>query len=327
MPETLRGCRVLVLGGLGFIGSNLTIRLVAEGARVTVIDSCLAGHGGRLENLDMVRDSVRIVTQDIRQQGVLTEFVRNQDLIFSLAAQVSHIGSMTDPLTDLDINCRSQLALLETCRHHNPAVRIIFASTRQLYGRAEHLPLNESHPIVPVDVNGVSKRAAEMYYELYYRAYGLRSVCLRLTNTYGPRLNLDGESTGFLGVFLRRALTNTPIDVFGDGAQKRDFNSVDDVVEALLLAAMSDNVVGQSWNLGHDQHASILEVAKTLQRLTGVSVRTLPFPPEQALIELGDSYCDFHRFHSATGWTPRVDLETGLKKTLTYFQNLPAEAA
>lgn len=326
MPETLRGCRVLVLGGLGFIGSNLAIRLVTEGACVTVIDSCLAGHGGRLENLDSVRDSVQIVAEDIRQQSVLTEHVRDQDLIFSLAAQVSHIGSMTNPLLDLDINCRSQLALLESCRHHNPAVRIVYASTRQLYGRAERLPLDESHPIVPVDVNGVSKRAAEMYYELYHRVYGLRSVCLRLTNTYGPRLNLDGDSTGFLGVFLRRALASTPIEVFGEGAQKRDFNYVDDVVDALLLAS-GHNVVGQSWNLGHNQHASILDVASTLHRLTGVPIRTVPFPLERALIELGDSYCDFRRFQAATGWTPRVDLETGLKKTLAYFKNLNTEAA
>jgi UDP-glucose 4-epimerase len=327
MPETLRGCRVLVLGGLGFIGSNLVIRLIAEGARVTVIDSCLAGHGGRLVNLDPVRDLVRIVAEDMRQQPVLIEHVRDQDVIFSLAAQVSHIGSMIDPLTDLDINCRSQLALLEICRHHNAAVRIVYASTRQMYGRAQRLPLDEDHPVVPVDVNGVSKRAAEMFFELYQRAYGLRSVCLRLTNTYGPRLNLNGDSTGFLGVFLRRALQKAPIDVFGDGAQRRDFNHVDDVVEALLLAATSESVLGQSWNLGHEQHASILDVALTLHRLTGVPVRTVPFPPERALIELGDSYCDFRRFQAATGWIPRVDLETGMKDTLAYFANLSTEAA
>jgi nucleoside-diphosphate-sugar epimerase len=247
-------------------------------------------------------------------------------LIFSLAAQVSHIGSMTDPFTDLDINCRSQLALLEACRHVNHNARIVYASTRQLYGRAQRLPLDESHPIVPVDVNGVSKRAAEMFYELYQRTYGLNSVCLRLTNTYGPRLNLQGDSTGFLGVFLRRALQRLPIEVFGDGTQRRDFNYVDDVVEALLLAATHDSVLGQSWNLGHPQHNSILDVALALNRLTGVPVRTIPFPPERALIELGDSYCDFQRFRAATGWTPRVDLETGLQQTLAFFTNVAAEA-
>lgn len=320
MDDLFRGQRVLILGGLGFLGSNLALTLVERGAEVTIIDSLLPAHGGNTYNVEPIRRKVRISRSDIRSQPKLAAQVAGQDVIFSLAAQVSHIESMRDPLTDLDINCRAQLSLLESCRARNPRAKIVFASTRQLYGRPQRLPLDEQHPIVPVDVNGVSKRSAEMFYALYHRVYRMRTVSLRLTNTYGPRLNLRGASTGFVGVFLRKALTNSPIDIFGDGRQRRDFNYVDDVVEALLLAATRDEVDGREFNLGHDHHYSILDFAEMLNRHVGVPFRLVPFPEERQAIEPGDSYCDFKSFRQATGWTPRVDLEEGLTRTLEFFR-------
>lgn len=327
MRNAFQGRRVLVIGGLGFIGSNLAIRLVAEGALVSVMDCSLPGHGARLENLDHVRAHVTVSHEDLRNLTAVAEQVRGQDFIFNLAGQVGHLESMTDPLTDLDINGRAQLGLLEACRQHNPGVTIVFTSTRQVYGRAVQLPITESHPIAPVDVNGVSKRTGEMLYELYHRVYGLRSVCLRLTNTYGPRMNLEGDSTGFLSVFLRRALQGLPLDVYGDGAQRRDFNDVNDVVDAMLHAATNTELIGQAWNLGHPRSYSIREVAETLQRLTGVAVRTVPYPPERERIEPGDCYCDCGRFQAATGWMPQVDLEAGLQRTLAALASSKTGAA
>lgn len=320
MDDAFRGTRVLVVGGLGFIGSNLALGLVERGADVTVMDSLIEAHGGNTYNVEPVRRSIRVNISDLRDRQSLGALARGHDVIFSLAAQVSHVGSMQDPLTDLDINCRGQLSLLECCRRHNPQAKIVFASTRQLYGRPQYLPLDERHPVVPVDVNGVSKRSAEMFYSLYHRIYGLRTTSLRLTNTYGPRLNLRGASTGFIGVFLRKALLKQSIDIFGDGRQQRDFNYVDDVVEALLLAASSDAVDGQEFNLGHPRHYSLLDFAEALNRQVGVDYRLIPFPEEHAAVDPGDSYCDFGCFREATGWMPRVDLEDGLTRTLDFFR-------
>lgn len=315
--------RVLVLGGLGFIGSNLALRLVELGAEVTLVDSLVPGQGANLFNIEPIREQVRVNISDIRDPHSLSHLVRDADVIFSLAGQVSHIASMQDPLEDQDVNCRSQLSLLECCRKHNPSVKIVFASTRQIYGQPQYLPVDERHPVSPVDVNGISKLAAEMYYALYHKVYGLRSVSLRLTNTFGPRLNLRGQGTGFVGVFILRALRNSRIDVFGTGEQRRDFNYIDDVVEAFLLAAEYDQVNGGSFNLAHPEHHSILEFVHLLQQYANFDFRCIPFPSDRAMIELGDYYGDFSKFHDATGWKPRFDLEMGIVETLNFFRTYP----
>jgi nucleoside-diphosphate-sugar epimerase len=215
------------------------------------------------------------------------------------------------------------LTVAECCRRHNPAVKIVFASTRQLYGRPQYLPVDERHPVAPVDANGVSKHAAEMYYTLYHRVYGLRSVTLRLTNTYGPRLNLRGHGQGFVSVFLRRALLKEPIDVFGTGRQRRDFNYVDDVVEAFLLAGEHERLDGMTFNLGHPEHCSILELIGILQKHADIDYRCIAFPSDRAAIEVGDYYGNFSRFREATGWTPRWNLESGIASTLEFFRRQP----
>lgn len=321
MDSSLDGRKVLILGGLGFIGSNLALRLVEQRADVTLLDALINDQGGNRYNVQPIRDQVRIHIHDIRNSEILASMVCDQDVIFSLAAQTSHLESMQDPLNDLDVNCRAQLSLLECCRRTNPKVKIVFTSTRQIYGRPQYLPLDEQHWVQPVDVNGVSKYSAEQYFALYSRVYGLRTTCLRLTNTYGPRLNLRGASTGFAGVFLRKALMNSNIDIYGTGAQRRDFNYIDDVIDALLLATSdNDEVNGRSFNLGHTRHYSIRDVAEMLRLQTGISYRCIPFPSAQAAIDPGDCYSDFSQYNAVTGWTPKVELEDGLARTIKFFQ-------
>ncbi len=327
MLETYRGKRVLITGGMGFIGSNLAIRLVELGAKVVLVDSMLPDYGATLANIEPVRNRVRVNFSDVRDRHSLNWIVQGEDLIFSLAGQISHSESMRDPQTDLEINCSSQLSLLESCRHRNPKARIVFASTRQLYGRPKYLPVDEAHPCDPVDVNGINNLAAEMYYTLYHRVYGMHTVSLRLTNTYGPRMELKNDTKGFAGIFIRRALAGEEIKLFGDGSQKRDFNHVDDVVEALLLAGADPKLGGGVFNLGHPRPRSLREFVDVLGELCTFPVRTVPFPPEAERIDIGDYYGDFSRFRAASGWEPRVDLEEGLRRTVEFYRGEGAAGA
>ena len=322
MSAAWSGRPVLVTGGVGFIGSNLVLRLVELGARVMLVDSMLPQYGARIENIEPVRDRVHVNFSDVRDRHSLRYLVGGQEVIFSLAGQVSHSESMQDPLTDLEINCKSQLSLLECCRERNPAAKIVFAGTRQIYGRPRYLPVDETHPCVPVDVNGINKLAAEMYYTLYHEVHGIDTVSLRLTNTYGPRMDLTSDHKGFAGIFIRRALRGEKIWLYGSGEQKRDFNHVDDVVEALLLAAATPGLSGRAFNLGHPRPYSLLEFVDLLRQFATFEVESVPFPPDAAAIDIGDYYGDFGRFRAATGWEPRVDLEAGLQQTLAHYRKL-----
>lgn len=305
---------------MGFIGSNLAIRLTSLGAEVTIVDSMLPQYGGNLTNIEPIVDQVRVNFSDVRDQHSLDFLVKDIEVIYNMAGQTSHVESMTDPMTDLEINCRSQLALLESCRAHNPAVKLVFASTRQLYGRPRYLPVDEKHPTEPVDVNGVHKLAAEKYYAVYSQVYGLRCVSLRLTNTYGPRQQLRGNKQGFVGIFVRMAVHGEKISIFGDGRQLRDFNYVDDVVESMLLATDNEELYGNAYNLGSDDRYSLLEFVEILARYCDFEFGTIPFPPDHKAIDIGDYYADSSLFRGVTGWTPQVSLEEGLRRTVDYFK-------
>lgn len=314
------GKRTVVTGGAGFIGSHLARRLVAAGAEVTIVDSLVPQYGGNLANLRDIKPRVRLNVSDVRDPFSIRHLLRDQDYLFNLAGQTSHADSMTDPVTDLNINCAAQLSILEASREVNPDIRVVFASTRQLYGRPEYLPVDELHPLRPVDVNGINKLAGEQYHRLYSEVYGIRSSILRLTNTYGPGMRICDARQTFLGIWIRQALEGQPIEVWG-GEQLRDFNYVSDVVDALLLAASSNDAIGQCFNLGGPERISLAGLAQLLCELqTGVEFTVLPFPEERKAIDIGDFYADYSRF-SKLGWQPETRLRDGLERTLRYFSN------
>lgn len=319
--ELYAGKEILVTGGLGFIGSNLVKRLIAHKAKVTVVDSLLPLYGGNAFNLSGYESLININISDVRDSHAMAYLIQGKDYLFNLAGQTSHLDSMTDPMTDLDINAAAQLSILEACRQHNLGVKIVFASTRQLYGKPEYLPVDESHPIKPVDVNGINKLAGEWYHILYNNVYGIKACALRLTNTYGPGMRVKDARQTFLGIWLRRVIEGQPIAVFGDGQQLRDFNYVDDVVDALLLAAASQQAEGQVFNLGSEEVVNLKHVAELMTRLQqGASYEIIPFPPERKAIDIGDYYSDFKKIQQMLGWSPKVDLQQGLASSLNYYR-------
>jgi UDP-glucose 4-epimerase len=321
LARAYEGMRVLITGGAGFIGSNLAIRLVEGGAQVVVADAMIEDHGGNPRNLAPVEQHVRLELVDVRDAEATRRLIEDVQVIFSLAGQVSHVDSMRDPVTDLEINCRSQLTLLEACRNHNPQARLVFAASRQQYGRALRLPLTEDHPLTPIDVNGINKIAGEMYYMLYHRVYGVATCSLRLTNTYGPRMQMRHARQGFIPWFVRLAMDEEPIALFGDGSQLRDFNYIDDVVDAFLLAGVREEAIGQVFNLGARPPKSLKEFVETLLEIVGGgSYELVPFPPERALIDIGDAYADYSRIQDTLGWCPVVPLADGLAKMVDYYR-------
>ncbi len=311
---------VLITGGLGFIGSNLAIRLVELGARVTLLDSLIPQFGGTLANIAPVRSQVVVNISDMRDANSLDILVQGQDYIFNLAGQVSHGDSMRDPQLDLGVNCVSTMNLVEACRKHNPEARLLYSSTRQVYGRPEKLPVSEDHPTLPIDVNGINKLAAEYYHLLYHGTYGIRSTVLRMTNTFGPRQRLRGDRQGFAAVFLRLALAGEKISLYGGGGQLRDFNYVDDVVDAMLSAITHDRCFGQFFNLGSARAYSLIEFVELLRQTCRFELESVPFPEDKKIIDIGDYYGDYSKFQEVTGWTPRIELAEGLERTVAFYR-------
>ncbi len=312
---------ILITGGLGFIGSNLARVLVAQGANVTLVDSLIPQYGGNPFNIYDIRDKVTVNVCDVRDQFAMAYLIRGRDYLFNLAGQTSHVDSMTDPQTDLDINAAAQLSILETCRRANPGIKVVFASTRQLYGKPEYLPVDEKHPIRPVDVNGINKLAGEWYHLLYNNVYGIRSCALRLTNTYGPGMRVKDARQTFLGIWVRQLIEGSPIKVFGDGLQLRDFSYVDDCVEALLLAGASDDANGKVFNLGSPEVISLKALAEMMVELAhAATFQIVPFPADRKAIDIGDYYGDFSLIGRELGWKPRVNLREGLGRTMAYYR-------
>ncbi|MBN2355832.1 NAD-dependent epimerase/dehydratase family protein [candidate division KSB1 bacterium] len=322
LPRTFKGKNVLITGGLGFIGSNLARRLVEYQAHVIIVDSLIPQYGGNLFNINGIEKKVTINIADIRDQYSMNYLVKEQDYIFNLAGQVSHIDSMEDPYTDLEINCRSQLSILEACRHNNPGVKIVFAGTRQQYGKPDYLPVDENHPQHPTDVNGINKMAGEWYHILYNNVYGIRATSLRLTNTYGPRQLMKHNRQGFVSVFMRQLMNGETIHLYGDGKQIRDFNYVEDVVDAFLLAAAFDECNGSIYNLGGDEPLMLIDFVKLLINIIGNGdFEMVAFPSDKKRIDIGDYYADYRKIRAVLGWRYRTSMQEGLSRTIEYYNN------
>jgi len=316
------GSSVLITGGLGFIGSNLARQLVEMGdVNISIVDSLRPDQGGNFFNIRPFEQKVKVKIADISDESVAGELVGGADFIFNLAGSVSHVNSMLQPQSDLALNCSAQLNFLEACRKSNPHVKIVFSSTRQVYGRPIYLPVDEEHRLSPPDINAVHKITAENYHLLYHRLYGMRTVCLRLTNTYGPRQLMNHDRQSFIAWFTRQAIDGQPIELFGGGRQRRDLNYVDDVVEALLLAGVSESAEGEIFNLGGEP-VTLAEIVDELIAITdcGSAVHQMPFPPERLLIDIGNFYSTYTKMESVIGWKPSTSLSVGLAQTIDYYK-------
>jgi UDP-glucose 4-epimerase len=319
--EHYRGKRVLVTGGLGFIGSNLARQLVDLGADVLIVDAMIPDYGGNLFNIAGVENRLRVNIADVRNETIMNVLVRDREVIFNLAGQVSHIDSMQDPYTDLDINCRAQLSMLEACRKHNPDVKVVFAGTRQVYGKPDRLPVDETHLVRPMDVNGVNKAAGEYYHLLYNNVFGVRACSLRLTNVFGPRQLIRHNRQGFIGWFIRLAIEGADIEVFGDGSQIRDFVFVEDAADAFLRAGACTGCDGGVFNVGGREPTSHRDLVDVLIQVAGSGrVRFVPWPADKKRIDIGSFYSDSTKFERTTGWRPAVTLRDGLARTVSFYR-------
>lgn len=320
IEEKYSGQKVLITGGLGFIGSNLARTLVDMDAKVTIIDNLDSDSGANLCNVEEIKNEIEIIQSDISSEKNLKFVLKDKKYLFNLAGQNSHVGSMNDPYKDLTVNADSQLKILEICRLHNPEIKIVFAGTRQVYGRAKYLPVDEKHLITPLDNNGVSKRAGEMYHIVYNRVYDMETCVLRMTNVYGPHMRVKDDKLTFVGWWIRQLLEGQTIQIYGDGSQIRDFNYVDDVVCALLLCASNPFAYGKIYNLGGEP-TTLLELAQLMIQIYGTGrYELITYPSERKRIDIGDYYGDYSFINTELGWQPQISLQDGMKKTIDFYK-------
>jgi nucleoside-diphosphate-sugar epimerase len=315
-----KGKNILITGGLGFIGSNLARELVGLGSKVTIIDSLVPEYGGNMFNIRGIEDELDINISDVRDEYSMNYLVQGKDIMFNLAGTLSHVDSMKDPFTDLDINVRSQLSILEACKKNNPRIKIIYAGTRNQYGKAQYLPVDEKHPLYPTDINGINCNAGEYYHLLYNNVYGIRSCSLRLTNTFGPRHQMKHSRQGVLNWFIRQIIDGETIKLYGTGEQVRDINYVGDVINAFLLVGQSDKVWGEVFNIG-GVAVSLKEFVEKLIKINKKGkYKLIPFPEERKKIEIGDYIANYFKIYRLLGWEPKVNLDEGIAKTLAYYK-------
>jgi len=317
----LKNKNILITGGLGFIGSNLAIRLNSLGSNLTIIDSMIPEYGGNFFNIEEIKDKVKVNISDIRDVNSINILVREQDYIFHLAGQVSHILSLTNPYPDIDINIIGTLNLVEACKKFNPGVKIIYTGTRGQYGSSQKLPVPEDAPTNPKGIYEISNLTAEKILQVYNDIHGIKSVLLRLTNIFGPRAQMKHALYGVANWFIRLAIDDQEIKVFGDGSILRDFLYVEDCVDALILSAISRDADGEILNVGHDGPVSFMDYTKKVIAIVGSgSWKFAPFTPERKAQEPGDFYSDISKIKKILGWSPKISLEEGIGKTAEYYK-------
>jgi UDP-glucose 4-epimerase len=321
MFEAYRDKEVLITGGLGFIGSNLAIELVKYGAKVTIVDNMLPRQGGNLFNIKEIEDKVKVNFSDVRNQLSMNHLVKGKDYVFHLAGQVNHVDSMRNPVQDLEINCLGTLVLLEALRHHNREARVIFAGTRGEYGKSVKLPVDEDHPTNPKGIYAVTNLTAEKMVLVYHDIFGIKGVCLRITNTYGPRHQMQHDEYGVFNWFIRKAIDDDAIPVFGDGKILRDFLYVEDLVECMLMTALTEEAYGMVFNVGTGVPVSFIDLAKKIVEVAGSGrVEFREFTKERKEVEPGDYYADISRIKRVVKWEPKTSLEEGIRKTVEFYR-------
>jgi len=319
--EGFQGRKVMVTGGLGFIGSNLSARLVERGAKVTVVDNMIPRLGGNLFNVKEIADRIHLNFSDVRDGHSMDFLVKDHEYIFHLAGQVNHVDSIRNPIQDLDINCRGTLVLLESCRKYNRDVKIIFAGTRGEYGSSVRLPVGEDHPTNPKGIYAVTNLTAEKMVLVYQDVHKISGSCLRITNTYGPRHQMAHDEYGVLNWFVRKAIDDEVIPVFGDGRILRDFLYVDDLVDCFLQVALCEAAYGEVFNVGTGVPISFIDLAKKIVQVAGQGKVTFAeFTQERKEVEPGDYYTDISKIRRTVGWEPGTGLEEGLRKTIDFYR-------
>jgi UDP-glucose 4-epimerase len=318
---SLQGSRCLVTGGLGFLGSNLAMRLVDDGAEVTLVDAMIPEYGGNLANIAPIDGRVHVNFADIRDRSAMNYLVRGVDFLFHLAGQVSHVMSLNDPFPDIDINIGGTTVVLEALRGNHVDAKVIFSSTRGAYGPVPKLPVDEEQSSNPVALHEISKLTAELIFKAYLQQHGIRSTMLRFTNTYGPRSQMRHGKYGVVNYFIRRAMDGDVIEVFGDGSVLRDYLFVSDAVDALVLAAEDPAADGVVYNVGWPSPTSLVDLVKAVIEAAGSGDwRFAPYSEERKAQEPGDFYSDITRISTALGWEPKVGLSDGLRRTVEYYR-------
>lgn len=318
--QNLSGQKVLITGGLGFIGSNLAHRCFELGAEVTIYDCLDPRSGGHMYNLHDIERSMDIVLNDIRNFEGISACIRGQDMLFNCAAYTSHPNSMKEPIIDIDVNCKGVINLLEAARRFNPDVKIVHVGTSTQIGRMQYNPVDERHPEFPVDIYSANKSVSEKYVLIYGQAYQMRTTVVRLANVFGPRSNIKSPDFGFMNYFIGLALRGKNITVFGEGTQLRNISYVEDCVDALIMAGQSERSNSQVFFAVADKQYTISEIASEITQLIGGQVSFVEWPKDREVIEIGDAVISNQKIKDVLGWFPRVDLQSGLVKTRDYFK-------
>lgn len=319
--NSFKNKKVMVTGGLGFAGSNLAIRLVELGADVLVVDNMLPRQGGNLFNIEPVKDRIKVNISDIRNETSMNHLIRGMEYVFHMAGQVNHVESVKNPLKDLSINVEGTLVIMEALRMHNPEARVIFTGTRGEYGSSLKLPVAENHAINPIGIYAITNFAAERIVLTYHNLHHIRSVCLRITNTYGPRHQMVHDEYGVFNWFIKKAMDNEVIPLFGDGRILRDYLYIDDLTESLIKVALNDSAYGEVYNIGSGIPLSFVNLAKKIIEIAGSGkVEYTDFTTERKALEPGDYYADITKIRDMTGWQPEVSLEEGIKRTIDYYK-------